>query len=75
MTSILPPCSATIRRTIARPRALPGSTLASTTFAAHEVPREVWAQLTETIGPPEGTELVFVDAQGRTSPVVVPKTE
>jgi hypothetical protein len=49
--------------------------LASTTFVAHEVPQEVWAQLAETIGPPEGTELVFVDAQGRTSPVVVPKTE
>jgi hypothetical protein len=35
----------------------------------------LWAQLTETIGPPESTELVFVDAQGRTSPIVVPKTE
>jgi len=49
--------------------------LASTTFAAHEVPPEVWAQLTDTIGPPEGFELVFVDAQGRTSPIVVPKAE
>ena len=49
--------------------------LASMTFAAHEVPREVWAQLTETIGPPSGTELVFVDAQGRASTIVVPKAE
>jgi hypothetical protein len=49
--------------------------LASTSFAAREVPPEVWAQLTETIGPPDGFELVFVDAQGRTSTIVVPKAE
>ena len=30
-------------------------------LAAHEVPAEVWTQLTETIGPPAGFELSFVD--------------
>jgi len=49
--------------------------LASMSFAAHEVPREVWAQLAETIGPPAGFEIMFVDEQGRTSPLVVPRID
>jgi hypothetical protein len=49
--------------------------LASMSFEANEVPREVWTQLTETIGPPAGFEIVFVDSRGRATTMVIPETE
>jgi hypothetical protein len=49
--------------------------LASMSFAASEVPREVWTQLTETLGPHPGTDIVFVDARGRATKMVIPETE